>query len=101
MKRVSAAVLLAGAVLAAGCRSPEASRTRGGGPGADPGNRPADVLMHEGSRQYWETPVLIPGDPMPLDPAHQARQLSLPSRSSDRTPAGESPQPGPSGGGDQ
>lgn len=44
---------------AAGCVSPEATRTRGGGPGADVQNRPAQVKMHEGSRPYWETPVVI------------------------------------------
>jgi hypothetical protein len=63
-----------------GCASPEAVRQRGGGPGADVGNRPAQVKMHEGSRQYWETKVVIPGDGPPLDPSEQARRLSLPSR---------------------
>lgn len=66
--------------IAAGCASPEATRERGGGPGADPGNRPAQVLMHEGSRQYWETPVRIPTEGPALGPSEQARQLSLPSR---------------------
>lgn len=63
-----------------GCTSPEATRQRGGGPGGDPGNRPAQVLMHEGSRQYWETPVRIPSEAPSLAPSEQARQLSLPSR---------------------
>lgn len=66
--------------IAAGCTSPEATRQRGGGPGGDPGNRPAQVLMHEGSRQYWETPVRIPSAAPSLAPSEQARQLSLPSR---------------------
>lgn len=89
MKRPLAALVVAGAVLAAGCESPEATRTRGGGPGGDPGNRPADVKMHEGSRQYWETPVKIPTEPMPLDPAHQAHDLSLRSAGSRQPPAAE------------
>lgn len=65
------------AILAAGCTSPEATRVRGGGAGADIGNRPAQVKMHEGSRQYFETPVRI-GEAMPVHPAEQARQLSMP-----------------------
>lgn len=98
MKRPLAFAVVALGIAAAACESPEATRTRGGGPGADPGNRPAEVMMHEGSRQYWKTPVRIPMEPMPLDPAHQARQLSLRS-SKDRTSA-NSGQP-PSAGADQ
>lgn len=71
--------LATAAVLVAACTSPEATRERGGGPGADPGNRPVQVLMHEGSRQYWQTPVLIPSEAPSLAPSEQARQLSLPS----------------------
>ena len=77
MKRL-ACVVLAGAALA-GCASPEAVRQRGGGPGADTNNRPAQVKMHEGSRQYWKTPVRIPGAAPQLGPSEQARDLSLPS----------------------
>jgi hypothetical protein len=53
--------LLALALAAAlvGCTSPEATRTRGGGPGADVANRTATVEMHEGSKPYWETPQII------------------------------------------
>jgi hypothetical protein len=90
MKRTAATLVLACSVLAVGCESPEAARTRGGGPGGDPGNRPAQVKMHEGSRQYYETPVKIPGEPMSLDPAQQARQLSLStSDSQQETPNSE------------
>lgn len=71
-------ILLAAGAGIAGCTSPEATRQRGGGPGADIGNRPAQVLMHEGSRQYWETPVRIPSEGPPLAPSEHARQLSLP-----------------------
>lgn len=45
-------VLLLGAGLVA-C-SPEA-RTRGGGPGADPGNRDASIELHRGANPYFET----------------------------------------------
>jgi len=41
MRRLGAIVLVCAAMTA--CRSPEATRRRGGGPGADPGNRPAQV----------------------------------------------------------
>ena len=34
------------------CASPETTRTRGGGPGADVGNRAKVVQMHEGSRPF-------------------------------------------------
>lgn len=46
--------LILGAVAA--CASPEASRTRGGGAGADPGNRGAVVRMHAGNKIYYKTP---------------------------------------------
>ena len=62
-----------GISLAAGCTSPEAARTRGGGPGADVGNRPARVEMHAGSDQFWKTPDRIPAEHVPLGPARQAR----------------------------
>lgn len=75
MIRVAVVVVLA--LLAASCTSPEATRARGGGPGGDIGNRPALVKMHEGSRQYWKTPLRI-GEAMPLEPSEQARQLSMP-----------------------
>ena len=60
----------------AACASPETRRTRGGGPGADVGNRGKDVDMHEGSRPFWKTPDLIPTKHPPLAPANQADQLS-------------------------
>lgn len=58
------------------CYSPETSRARGGGPGADVGNRGAFVNMHEGSRPFYQTPQLIPAKPPPLDSARQADTLS-------------------------
>jgi formate-dependent nitrite reductase membrane component NrfD len=46
------------------CTSPEASRTRGGGRGADVGNRDAVVEIHAGARPYYQTPCwIIPGCP--------------------------------------
>ncbi|MGE5217950.1 MAG: hypothetical protein ACM3SP_13190 [Chloroflexota bacterium] len=59
-----------------GCASPEARRTRGGGPGADVGNRATVVNMHEGSRPFYQTPDLISAKHPPLEAARQADELS-------------------------
>jgi hypothetical protein len=64
------------AAFVAACTSPESTRTRGGGPGADLGNRGAVVEMHEGSRPYENTPRLIPEKGAPIDSANQADRLS-------------------------
>lgn len=55
------ALLLAGLVTAA-C-SPEASRTRNGGPGADVGNRGRAVQLHgaPASGMFHETPLVGQG----------------------------------------
>ena len=76
--RFAFATLLVFCISIAGCESPEATRTSGGGPGGDTGNRPAIVKMHEGSRQYWGTPKSIPGESDSLEPARQAQQGSQP-----------------------
>ena len=60
------------------CASPEATRSRGQGPGADLGNRPRVVRMHEGSDPFWKTPRRITGEHPPLEPARQADRLSRP-----------------------
>lgn len=73
MRRLLGALALALALLLSACGSPEATRTQGGGPGGDTGNRPEIVRMHEGSRPYFETPHLLPGPPPALDSANQAR----------------------------
>ena len=73
---VIAALIAAGAL--SGCTSPEATRSRGQGPGADVGNRPAVVNMHEGSDPFWKTPKRITGEHPPLAPASQADRLSRP-----------------------
>jgi hypothetical protein len=52
------------------CTSPEATRTRGGGPGADIGNRGPVVQMHEGADPYYKTPCLtfedVCTEPLPM-----------------------------------
>ena len=51
-------VLLALAMMGAvACSSPEATRSRGGGPGGDVGNHGAVVQMHEGARPFYGTPL--------------------------------------------
>ncbi|MBI1967049.1 MAG: hypothetical protein HYS40_03580 [Gemmatimonadetes bacterium] len=47
------------------CTSPESHRTRGGGPGADVGNRGAEVVFHDGARPYYQTPCA--SRPVPCD----------------------------------
>lgn len=65
-------LILLGGLLAlalAACNSPEATRTRGGGPGADVGNRSPVVDMHQGARPYFQTPCVTTldtcTDPLP------------------------------------
>ena len=67
---------LAIACMLAACASPEATRTRAGGPGADVGNRTQVVRMHEGSDPFYKTPKLIRSQPPPLASARQADKLS-------------------------
>jgi hypothetical protein len=67
---------LALALVVVACDSPEATRVRGGGPGADTGNRGAVVLMHEGSKPYYETPRMIPVAPPPMESAQHAYERS-------------------------
>jgi len=75
VKRLS--ILALASVLAA-CTSPESTRTQGRGPGADVGNRGDTVHMHEGSKPYEKTPILISGGGPPLGGAYQAREMSRP-----------------------
>lgn len=50
------------AVLAlAACGSPEARRTRGGGPGADIGNRGKQMEIHGVLNPFHKTPLRSPG----------------------------------------
>lgn len=52
-----ARIALVVAALAA-CASPEASRARAGGPGADIGNRGDVVRFHDGAEPYYDTPCV-------------------------------------------
>ncbi len=72
MKPLSIAIL---ALLLAACDSPEATRTQGGGPGGDTGNRPEIVRMHEGSRPFKETPRRLSIETPALDTASQASEF--------------------------
>jgi hypothetical protein len=54
------AALVAGIALLAACASPEAARVRGGGAGADIGNRRDAVRLHGGSLMYARTPCFLP-----------------------------------------
>jgi len=74
MKTLAFTVLLIGCTIAVGCVSPESTRVRGGR-GADVGNRPADVKIHDGAEPFWETPRRVASHP-PLESARQAEQLS-------------------------
>jgi hypothetical protein len=58
------------------CVSPETTRTRGDGPGADVGNRAKVLEMHEGSLPFWETPQIIETKHAPIESADQAYELS-------------------------
>jgi hypothetical protein len=58
-RRVRLALCVLGVGIAA-CASPEAARTRGGGPGADPGNHGAVVQLHAGAKIYHRTPCRTP-----------------------------------------
>ena len=56
MRRLWSTVVLLVAAAALGCTSPEATRTRAGGPGADVGNHPrGDVELHAGAHMYYGT----------------------------------------------
>lgn len=69
-------LLLGACLLLAACSSPEAARSRGSAQGADIGNRPAHVKMHEGSDPFWHTPLRIGRELPRLEGARQARELS-------------------------
>jgi hypothetical protein len=64
-------------ILLIACSSPETSRSRGGGAGADVGNRDSKIVrMHEGSDPYAKTPKIIRTQNPPLAAARQADRLS-------------------------
>jgi protein NrfD len=69
-------IIFGAAAITISCVSPESTRTRGSGAGADVGNRRSRVELHAGSDPFWKTPNRIAPDsqpPPPLDPARQAR----------------------------
>jgi hypothetical protein len=76
MKRLIVSFVLVACLPLGGCGSPEARRTRGSGPGADVGNRPAIAKMHEGAQPFWKTPERLANKQGPLDGARQADRLS-------------------------
>jgi hypothetical protein len=63
-------------LLVGGCESPEATRARAGGAGADMGNRSENVRMHEGSNPYYKTPQLSPAKHPPLESAQHAYETA-------------------------
>ena len=75
MKPILTMLLIAFAALSA-CVSPETQRTRGGGPGADVGNRTKVLEMHGGSLPYWQTPEIVAFKHAPIAAADQAHELS-------------------------
>lgn len=74
--RCTVTLLVGFSLYVAACTSPEATRTRGGGPGADVGNRSEVVEMHGGSKPFYKTPSLIPVKHPSLASASQAAELS-------------------------
>lgn len=72
----SAIIFLLAMCIIVACASPETGRSRGGGPGADVGNRTKVIRMHEGADPFYRTPKLIRSQNPPLAPARQADQLS-------------------------
>jgi len=59
MQRVLGMILLVVGLTMAAC-SPEATRTRSGGPGGDVGNRDRVTEMHGQVDPYYETPIVGP-----------------------------------------
>jgi hypothetical protein len=55
---VAMQLLLASLFLVSACSSPEARRTRGGGPGADVKNWARPVELHAGAQPFHETPCV-------------------------------------------
>jgi hypothetical protein len=62
-KRLLAVALIVAGLVVVAC-SPEATRTRSGGPGADPGNRGASVELHGRNvpeQMFYQTPAVGQG----------------------------------------
>ena len=69
-------IFLAVVCALAACTSPETGRSRGGGPGADVGNKTKFMRIHEGADPFYKTPKLIRSQSPPLASARHADQLS-------------------------
>lgn len=75
--RAGALALWLALVATGACTSPEATRMREGGAGADPGNRRDVVKLHEGADPYWRTPRRLAGRlQAPSDEARRADRQS-------------------------
>ena len=87
-RRRTPVACLALALAAAACTSPEGTRMRSGGPGADPGNKRGVVQMHEGADPYWGTPRHL-GENMqgPTQAGRQADRLSRDEPDASASPA--------------
>ncbi|MBA2683634.1 MAG: hypothetical protein H0U66_03980 [Gemmatimonadaceae bacterium] len=75
-----ACVVVVVGVLAA-CTSPEAKRARGGGAGADIGNRSDSLRLHYGSSMYAKTPCLLPKPQCPGPLAQSGLPQDFPAES--------------------
>jgi hypothetical protein len=58
LRDLAMTVFTVGLFLLTACVSPEATRTRGGGPGADVKNWNQPVELHAGAEQYYRTPCV-------------------------------------------
>jgi hypothetical protein len=58
LRPLAMTVFVFGSFLITACASPEAARTRGGGSGADVGNRSDPVELHAGAEPYYQTPCV-------------------------------------------
>jgi len=61
MKAREFLVALVASLTLAACGSPETGRTRGGGPGADVGNRGQQLEIHGSLNPFHNTPLRSPG----------------------------------------
>jgi len=55
-RRVLSLILLVAVLATTACASPEAARTRNGGPGGDVGNHDAVPEIHGPTNPYYQTP---------------------------------------------
>jgi hypothetical protein len=67
------ALIAALLVLLGACTSPEATRQRAGGAGADVGNRGDSVDLHAGADPYWRTPAAMPAAHGPVAASARSR----------------------------